>query len=240
VRQAVIYTRFSPRPNSTTCESCEFQEQQAREYCEQHGIDVLGVFRDKAASGKNMKEKDRPGLNKALTMVTRYRAILVCYNLARLSRSVKDLCHIAELLNKRYAHLVFVTEQIDTTTAIGRFFFHMMAAFAQWRRESTGEHTRAVLLDKQKRGYLVSRDPPFGYQFAPQRDWEYDKEREKWKKKIVTNPEEQETIAIARRLAKEGKGATAICRILSGLGRRPRGGKWHRNSVVRILDKRDD
>jgi DNA invertase Pin-like site-specific DNA recombinase len=123
---------------------------------------------------------------------------------------------------------------------MGRYTFHIFAAVAQLIRETTGEHTRAVLLDKQKRGYLVSREPPFGYQLAPRRDWEYDKEREKWKKKIIKNPEEQETIAIARRLAKEGKGATAICRILSGLGRRPRGGNWHRNSVVRILEKRDD
>jgi site-specific DNA recombinase len=239
MRQAVIYTRFSPRPNAGDCQSCEFQEQKAREYCEYQGLDVLDVFRDKAASGKSATEKARPGLNKALTLVTRHRAILVCYNMARLSRSVKDLCAIVDRLQKRSANLVLVTDQIDTTTPMGRFFLHLMACVAQLERETTGEHTRAVLLAKQKNGYLVSRAPPFGFKLAPECDWELHPETGKKIRKIILDHEEQETIALVRRLHRERYSLQAICYELIRLGRKPRGKTWHRTSIKRILNKKE-
>ena len=42
-------------------------------------------------------------------------------------------------------HFKSLTDSIDTTTASGRFFFHVMASLAEMERELTVERTRAGL-----------------------------------------------------------------------------------------------
>lgn len=48
MKQAVIYTRFSPRKNAKECESCETQ----RAYCEQKahdlGLTIKSVYSDES------------------------------------------------------------------------------------------------------------------------------------------------------------------------------------------------
>ena len=79
--------------------SCEFQEEKAREYCDYREWDVLKVYHDKAASGKKADRKSRPGLNSAIARVCKIQGVLVVYNLARLSRSLKDLARISHHVN---------------------------------------------------------------------------------------------------------------------------------------------
>lgn len=50
-----------------------------------------------------------------------------------------------------------VTDGIDTTTAAGRFFFHVMAWLAQMGRNLLIERTRAGLAAVKKRGRVGGR-----------------------------------------------------------------------------------
>lgn len=228
MKQAVIYTRYSPRPRKTKngelvdSLSCEFQETKGREYCQLREMDVLAVYRDKAISGKSMK--NRPGLEEALGQVCKERAVLVCYNMARLARSVRDLIKITDVLDKHQADIVLVTEQLDTTTPMGRLVFHVMAAIGQFTRESTGEHTSAMLRDMQRNGLRTSNRPRFGWKVDP-----------KDASRVIRDGDEQDTIATMIRLRKQGIGNTFIARALMIQGRKPRGERWHGTTVRRIL-----
>lgn len=87
---------------------------------------------------------DRPGLDECLSFL-RPKDQLVVWKLDRLGRTVKGLIELITDLERRKVQFQSVTEGIDTTTAGGRFFFHVLAAFAEMERELIVERTRAGL-----------------------------------------------------------------------------------------------
>lgn len=87
---------------------------------------------------------ERPGLTKALEML-RSGDTLVVWKLDRLGRSVKNLITLVADLNANGIHFKSLTDSIDTSTASGRFFFHVMASLAEMERELIVERTRAGL-----------------------------------------------------------------------------------------------
>ena len=98
------------------------------------------IYEDKASGAKASRE----GLKLALD-VLRENDSLVVWKLDRLGRSVKDLVNIVCDLEQRGVHFKSLTDQIDTSTTAGRFFFHVMASLAQMERDLTVERTRAGL-----------------------------------------------------------------------------------------------
>jgi len=83
---------------------------------------------------------ERPGLAKALEAL-READTLVVWKLDRLGRSVKNLVDLVADLQKQGVHFKSLTDSIDTGTASGRFFFHVMASLAEMERELTIERT---------------------------------------------------------------------------------------------------
>ena len=77
---------------------------------------------------------------------------LVVWKLDRLGRTVKGLVELADLLNSRGIQFRSLTDGIDTSTAAGRFFFHMMAALAEMERDLIRERTTAGLAAARARG----------------------------------------------------------------------------------------
>ena len=98
------------------------------------------LFEDKISG----RLADRPGLTKALEML-REGDTLVVWKLDRLGRSVKNLVDLVNELHARGVQFKSLTDSIDTATASGRFFFHVMASLAEMERELTVERTRAGL-----------------------------------------------------------------------------------------------
>ena len=101
------------------------------------------IFTDKV-SGNRL---DRPGLQEAMSHL-RSEDTLVVWKLDRLGRGVKGLVDlVAELEGFRS-----LTDQIDTSTPAGRFFFHVMASLAQMERELIIARTRAGLEAARRMG----------------------------------------------------------------------------------------
>ncbi len=94
---------------------------------------------------------DRPGLKEVLDHL-REGDTLVVWKLDRLGRSAIDLDKIVKDLASRGITITFLTDQIDTTTAIGRFFFQICASFAELERERIRERTHAGLKAARARG----------------------------------------------------------------------------------------
>src|SRR3954451_21906452 len=133
--------------------SLEAQEAKIRAMATVQGADLIDVIVDGGESAKSM---NRPGLQKLLEMVHKgeVQAIIIA-KLDRLTRSVKDLCSLLELLEKRKVALVSVAESLDTSTAAGRLVITIMGAVSQWEREAIGERTRDALRHKRAQGQRV-------------------------------------------------------------------------------------
>ena len=110
------------------------------------------IYEDKASGAKASRE----GLNLALD-VLRENDTLVVWKLDRLGRSVRDLVNIVSDLEQRGVHFKSLTDQIDTSTTAGRFFFHVMASLAQMERDLTVERTRAGLEAARQQGRTGGR-----------------------------------------------------------------------------------
>ena len=110
------------------------------------------IYEDKASGTKGSRE----GLKLALD-VLRENDILVVWKLDRVGCSVRDLVNIVCDLEQRGVHFKSITDQIDTSTTAGRFFFHIMASLAQMKRDLTVERTRAALEAARRQGRTGGR-----------------------------------------------------------------------------------
>lgn len=98
----------------------------------------------------------RPGLSMALE-VLRKNDTLVVWKLDRLGRSVKGLVDLVNQLHQKDIHFKSITDNIDTSTSAGRFFFHIMASLAEMERELVVERTKAGLAAAKAKGRIGGR-----------------------------------------------------------------------------------
>ncbi|HFK7268207.1 recombinase family protein [Enterobacter bugandensis] len=112
------------------------------------------IFEDKISG----KTSERPGLKKALRTLSEGDTLVV-WKLDRLGRSMRHLVTLIEELRSRDVNFRSLTDSIDTSTAMGRFFFHVMGALAEMERELIVERTRAGLAAARKQGRVGGRRP---------------------------------------------------------------------------------
>lgn len=106
------------------------------------------LFFEDRISGKT---RERPGLKRALKRLRPGDTLLV-WKLDRLGRSMQHLVLLTEELRQRGVNFRSITDNIDTSTPMGRFFFHIMGALAEMERELIIERTRAGLAAARAQG----------------------------------------------------------------------------------------
>ncbi len=99
------------------------------------------IFCDKGESGA---KDSRPEWNNCLGHL-RKGDTLVIWKLDCASRSTKHLIELAEDLKQRGVKLKSLKEQINTASAMGKFFFRMTALSAELERDIIRERTLAGL-----------------------------------------------------------------------------------------------
>lgn len=75
---------------------------------------------------------ERPGLQLALE-VLRKGDTLVVWKLDRLGRTVKGLIDLVNDLHQKQIHFKSITDNVDTSTPSGRFFFMSWLALLKWK-----------------------------------------------------------------------------------------------------------
>jgi DNA invertase Pin-like site-specific DNA recombinase len=83
------------------------------------------IFKEKMSGMKD----DRPQLLQ-LVEYAREGDVLVVYKLDRLGRSTKRLIELSEELQERGIELLSIRDSIDTTTAVGKAMFRMLAVLS--------------------------------------------------------------------------------------------------------------
>jgi DNA invertase Pin-like site-specific DNA recombinase len=210
--RTVAYVRVSTDKQADKGVSLDAQRAKVEAYAALYGLELVEVVVDAGASAKTL---DRPGLARALEMLRKGAAdALLVVKLDRLTRSVRDLCHLVE----RYfgggkAALLSVAEQFDTRTAGGRLVLNILACVSQWEREAIGERTSAAMRHKADLGEYIGGAPPYGYRLADDGV------------QLVPDEREQLVLAEARRLSGAGLSLRAVARALDHLGLCSRNGR---------------
>jgi DNA invertase Pin-like site-specific DNA recombinase len=95
------------------------------------------VLVDKASG----KLASRPKLDEALR-ISRKGDQLVVTKLDRLGRSLEHLMALSKQLQAKQVDLVVLDQGIDTSTAVGRMFFQILGAIAEFEHALMSERTR--------------------------------------------------------------------------------------------------
>ena len=116
------------------------------------------IFLDKA-SGKLAR---RPELEKALLSARRVGDQLVVTKLDRLGRSLEHLMALSKDLQAHQVDLVVLDQGIDTSTAVGRMFFHILGSIAEFEHALMSERTMDGLAAARARGRTGGQKPKLG------------------------------------------------------------------------------
>ncbi|WP_242698147.1 recombinase family protein [Bacillus sp. SD088] len=111
------------------------------------GVESEYIFEEEVTGTKT----ERPKL-KELLVYARKGDQIVVYKLDRLSRSTKHLIELSEEFEKKDIELISIQDKLDTTTAIGKAMFKMLAALSEMERDIILERTIAGLSSARARG----------------------------------------------------------------------------------------
>lgn len=227
--KAVLYARFSPRPDAAESESCETQLEQCRKYCAENQIEVSGAFQDRALSGS---EEDRPGLWTAIDMLRR-KGLLIVYRLDRLARNVYLMHCIEQAVAKRGARIISVCGEGNGSTPEDKLIRDILAALAEYQRKVAAARTKASMLRHQATGRRMSYKAPFGWREDPNSPLN----SRGRPSRLMADPEEQRVIQCIVALHEQGRTPRAICKALDASWVECRGGKWYHKTVQKILKR---
>lgn len=218
---AILYSRFSPRPEGETSESIELQQEKSEAYCTAMSHVIIARYADREISGA--RADNRPGLQDALQLALTRRALLVCYSLSRLARNTRDALAIIDQLHAAGAHLALLDVNLDTSTPTGRCVFTILAAVAELERQQTAQRTSDAMRRHQAQGKRMSRYLPYGYRL------EHDQ--------LVPDAGEREVIAQVCSLKAEGFSLRQIGVLLEKQGHGCRGRAWHHSTIKKIIER---
>jgi DNA invertase Pin-like site-specific DNA recombinase len=149
------YVRVSTTEQAESGLGLASQESAIRAHCARQGWDLLEVIHDDGASAKDL---NRPGLRSALDRIANGEASgLVAAKLDRLSRSVVDFANLMGWCDAAGCALVALDMGIDTSSSSGRLVANVMAAVAEWERETIGQRTRDAATVRRDQGARMGR-----------------------------------------------------------------------------------
>lgn len=106
-------------------------------------LDALGLAgAEQIFSEKTSSVGSRPELQKLLKKMQRGDLLLV-YKLDRLARSLKDLLHILDTLERKGVKFRSLTEPVQTDNYLGRFMLQILGAVAELERNLIRERSIA-------------------------------------------------------------------------------------------------
>jgi len=151
VKQVAIYARVSTTEQAEEGYSIDEQQRLLTEWCERNGYNVHEVYADRGISGKSVKK--RPALVKLLEDAkSKQFDVVLVWKTNRLARNILDLLKIVEVFDQNYISFRSYTENHETETSQGKLQFHMLAAIAEFERNTISENVKMGMLARAREG----------------------------------------------------------------------------------------
>lgn len=189
-----------------------------KQLCEFKNYEIFKVYREEGVSAKNT---NRPKFQEMIEDVKQGKINkIIIFKLDRLTRSIQDLENICKFLDKYNCGLESISEEINTSSANGKFFVRMITILAQLEIERTSERTKVGLVGAIKQGHISGR-PPLGYV------------KKNGSKKIFIDEVQADVVRRIFKLYLDGISVCSICKLFKEenvLNRR-----WPTTTVDKIL-----
>lgn len=213
-----LYPRVSTEDQSRFGHSLDEQECRMKQLCEFKNYEIFKVYREEGVSAKNT---NRPKFQEMIEDVKQGKINkIIIFKLDRLTRSIQDLENICKFLDKYNCGLESISEEINTSSANGKFFVRMITILAQLEIERTSERTKVGLVGAIKQGHISGR-PPLGYV------------KKNGSKKIFIDEVQADVVRRIFKLYLDGMSVCSICKLFKEenvLNRR-----WPTTTVDKIL-----
>jgi len=198
------YTRVSTVRQSDESESLDVQQRTISGYALMRGMEINRVFVERAVSGSvPLSERPQGG---ALLELAQPGDAIITPKLDRMFRSALDALDVLSKLRDRGIALHMVDLGGDVATnGISKLVFTILSAVAEAERDRTRERIAEVKRDQRGRGRYLGGTPPFGWRVGEDGA-------------LVAVPEQQEALAMMRRLRGEGVSLRAIAEQMAAAG----------------------
>lgn len=223
--KCILYARFSPRPKDemANCQSAGQQLAECRAYAIQQGYEIVESFIDE---GKSRNDFDRPGLLGAIKAMRRgWKLVAVRPDRVGSGQAFGVLVYQIE---KKGGVVEFASGEYNGDDPARVLVRNIMSHVAEYERAMIGVRTSAGMQYRQDQGERMTHanTVPIGMQVDP-----------KDERKMVPKTDEQNAIRLIRRWNRDGVPVLEMVRRLNASGYRPRGKKWYRTTVRRILER---
>ena len=158
---AGVYIRVSTEDQAREGFSLGEQKEKLLQLCSFKDLEVYKVYKDAGISAKDMEH--RPQFQEMLQDMKAGKInYIVAYKLDRITRSVRDLEELISVLEQYNCFLLCDRDDVNTSTANGRFFVRMLTVLSQLEIEIVSERTKFGLNGAIKSGHIPGQRP-FGY-----------------------------------------------------------------------------
>lgn len=230
--RAVLYARFSPRPNAEACESVESQLADLHALCGREGLPIASERWDKELSGG---DRERAGLLAAVADCRRGDVLLV-RDWSRLGRDTLFVLTIHEELQHRKCALRSMTEGLFSVEGdpAREVLSTVLAAVAKMQRALIRDATSRKMLGHQRNGRLMGSICPYGTMEGEP----VDVGAGELQRRLVECPAEAAVIRRIVELHGSGCSLRGICRVLASEGLHSREGNGWKHQVIKAILER--
>lgn len=147
-----IYARVS-----TADQNANLQLEQLRDYAAKRNFTVYREYVDQI-TGLVESRKKHTAYDELLKDAQMLRfQVVICWKFDRFARSLVALLQALKIFEALHIDFISVTQAIDTTTPMGRFFFSLVGAFAEFERDLISERSKIGIESARSRGVVFGR-----------------------------------------------------------------------------------
>ncbi len=155
--RAALYVRVSTEEQAREGFSVDAQLERLEAYCKSKGWRVYDRYVDDGYTGR---EKERPAYREMMQDIDiEYWDVLLTLKIDRVHRNLRNFLEMFDILTKHGKHFATVYENVDTSSAMGRFFIKLIASIAELESEQISERVKMAMDHAKRQGYHVGRPP---------------------------------------------------------------------------------
>lgn len=197
--------------------SLDAQENELVEWCKKNGYEY-DIYSDGGKSGGKIDKRD--DFQRMMANIRDYNIVL-CYKLARIARSTRDLVNMISDFTELKIRFISLKECIDTKTLIGKIFAYIMGIIAEIERENISDYVKMARREEFEQGQITAK-AVLGY--------------DRIKKELILNRKEAKIVKFIFKTYDKIRNYYRVAQICNEKGYRGKNGSlFHASSIKTII-----